>query len=93
MAASPSRVPGENHSNFSLAGLMWGESGCVQAQVPKVLQFGFTSAGMQAVWWQHSHLFQQGVRLSCIILHTLINCSCVQTSFLKKLFIALKLTA
>lgn len=47
MAASPRRLPGENHSSFSLADLMWGEPACVRAEIPRALQFGLTFAGMQ----------------------------------------------
>lgn len=47
MAASPRRLPGENHSSFSLAGLIWGEPACVRAEIPRALQFGLTFAGMQ----------------------------------------------
>lgn len=47
MAASPRRLPGENHSSFSLTDLMWVEPACVRAQIPRALQFGLTFAGMQ----------------------------------------------
>lgn len=47
MAASPRRLPGENHSSFSQTDPMWGEPACVQARIPRALQFGLTFRGVQ----------------------------------------------
>lgn len=93
MAASPRGVPGENHSSFSLAGLMQGEPACVSSnsQGSAIWLNLRRNAG---VCGSSTAICFSRVFSSAALFYALWLIAAVyKLVFLKKLFIALKLTA